>query len=303
MKYKDIYVKTTITAPMEDIWEKTQNPKLHEQWDIRFSSITYLPKQTNEPQKFTYTRSLGFGLKVKGWGESVGTHEKVDGTRASSLHFGTEQNFSPIKEGRGYWQYIPNENTNDVTFLTAYDYETNFGRLGKFFDKIIFKPLMGWGTALSFDILKRWLEKEEAPRSQYFRFFLTSTLMIFFAFIWVYHGLIPKIIAVHPEELKMTGYLFPVDLVTLKQILFGIGAVEIGFGLIWLLYPKKRQLFALQFFLFPVLMLSAVISDGQTAFHPFSPVTFNLALTTLSIIGFCISKDLPTAKSCERRRH
>lgn len=148
MGFEEVYVETTIAAPIDKIWEKTQNPALHEQWDIRFSSITYLPKkEEGEPQRFTYTRALFPGLTISGWGESVGNHEKLDGTKSSSLHFGTEQKISPIKEGRGYWQYIPNEETGDVTFLTAYNYEPNYGTFGRFLDKILFRPLMGWGTA------------------------------------------------------------------------------------------------------------------------------------------------------------
>jgi len=302
MTHKEIYVETTIAAPIENIWEKTQNSALHEKWDMRFSSITYMPKEAGEPQRFTYTRALIPGLKISGWGVSVGNHEKVDGTRSSSLHFGTPQVISPIKEGRGYWQYIPNEKSDDVTFLTAYNYEPNYGKLGKLLDKVVFRPLMGWGTALSFDILKRWIEKGESPATQYMRFLMTYGLTLFFAFVWVYHGLVPKIIAMHPEEIMMTGELFPVELTILKKIIIGIGIIEIIFGFIWLLYPHKRHLFALQFILFPVLILSAVTSDVQTAVHPFNPVTFNISLTLLSIIGFSLSKDVPTAKNCRRKR-
>src|SRR5699024_9809943 len=226
--------------------------------------------------------------------------EKTDGTRSSSLHFGTPQKISPIKEGRGYWQYVPNEATNDVTFLTAYNYETNYGKVGKILDKFIFRPLMGWGTALSFDVLKRWLEKDENPTSQYMRFISTTMLTMFFAFVWVFHGLVPKIIAMHPEELFMTGKLFPVAEPLLQKVIIGIGMIEIIFGLVWLFYPYKRHLFALQFVLFPVLMLSAITSDIQMAAHPFSPVTFNIALSLLSVIGFIASKDVPTAKHCQR---
>ena len=52
MKTKPIYVEINIEAPMDELWEATQNPSLHEQWDIRFSSITYLPKKENEAQLF-----------------------------------------------------------------------------------------------------------------------------------------------------------------------------------------------------------------------------------------------------------
>ncbi|MER2006955.1 MAG: hypothetical protein ABS939_05835 [Psychrobacillus sp.] len=45
MKNKPIYVETSISSDMEKVWEASQNPQLHEQWDLRFSSITYLPKK------------------------------------------------------------------------------------------------------------------------------------------------------------------------------------------------------------------------------------------------------------------
>lgn len=302
MAKKEIYVETNIAAPIEEVWELTQNPAKHEQWDIRFSSITYLPKAENEPQKFTYTRSIGPGLKISGWGKSVGKHLKTDGTKSSSLHFGTEQKLSPIKEGRGYWQYIPNENSKETTFLTSYHYEANYGKLGAFVDSFLFNPLMGWGTALSFDVLKRWLEKGATPKSQYLHFFITYGLSVFFAFIWIYHGLLPKIIGLHPDELKMTEYLFPLELSQLKRLIVVIGIVEVIFGCFWLVYRNKRQLFALQCLLFPLLMISAVIVDGNHALHPFSPITFNISLTVLSIIGLFVSKDVPTAKNCLRKR-
>jgi len=70
MKNKPIYVETLIKANIEEVWERTQTPELHEQWDIRFSSISYLPKKTEaEPQSFRYERKLCFGLKVTGWGK------------------------------------------------------------------------------------------------------------------------------------------------------------------------------------------------------------------------------------------
>lgn len=45
MKNKPIYVEIDINTSMDNLWEASQNPSLHEQWDLRFSSITYLPKE------------------------------------------------------------------------------------------------------------------------------------------------------------------------------------------------------------------------------------------------------------------
>jgi len=201
MKIKPIYVEISIEAPMDELWEYTQNPSLHEQWDIRFSSITYLPKQENEPQLFEYKTNVVPGYSVAGWGKSVGSFHAKDGSRTSSLHFGTNQKLSPIREGKGYWKYIPEG--EQIKFLTQYDYQSNFGAFGRMIDKFLFRPGIGWGTALSFDILKRWLEKKESPKTQYTRFFLYWSIVALFFTVWIYHGLVPKIIWTHPEELRM----------------------------------------------------------------------------------------------------
>ncbi|WP_391116972.1 hypothetical protein [Psychrobacillus sp. L3] len=58
MKRKAIYVETSINTEMEKLWDATQKPDLHEQWDLRFSSITYLPKEENKPHILNIKRIL-----------------------------------------------------------------------------------------------------------------------------------------------------------------------------------------------------------------------------------------------------
>ncbi|WP_099157830.1 DoxX-like family protein [Virgibacillus ndiopensis] len=300
MKSKPIYVEIPINAEMEKLWNATQQPDQHEQWDLRFSSITYLPKEENKPQEFTYKTKVGFGIAIEGWGRSVGSHHAEDGSKTSSLHFGTDQAISIIREGRGYWKYISNGDSS-IKFLTQYDYKTSFGRVGKWFDQILFRPLIGWGTALSFDVLKRWLEKGETPSSQYIRFFSNWLITFFFFFIWTYHGLVPKIINMHPEEIAMLD-VFSITSIQAYWLVMIMGIVEGLFGLVWLLYSNKRRLYGIQIVLFPILMLGAIIAQPSYLIRPFNPLTFNLALFVLSIAGFMISKDIPTAKSCKRKR-
>jgi len=300
MKNNQIYVEIPIQASIDEVWRMTQNPEQHEQWDLRFSSITYLPKESeDDPQSFLYETKLGCGVKVAGWGKSIGTHNKNDGSKTSSLHFGTDQKISPISEGKGFWQYIPRG--NGTTFLTLYDYEVRFGLFGRFLD-IIFRPLMGWATALSFDVLKRWIEKGESPRIQYVRFFSNAMITMLFFFIWLYHGLVPKIIAKHPEEVSMLSSLTSIKGTAAVKSVEIIGILEILFAVIWLLYRKKRHLLALQMIVFPFLTISAVIASPSILSHPFSPVTFNASLWVLSIIGFLLATDIPTATSCKRTR-
>ena len=300
LKSKPIYVEICIEEDIDRVWEASQNPTLHEQWDLRFSSITYLPKEENEAQLFEYKTGIGFGLSIEGWGKSVGTFHAHDDSRTSSLHFGTDHPISPIKEGKGYWKYIPKQNT--TTFLTQYDYEVSFGAVGKLVDKIIFRPAMGWATALSFDVLKRWLEKGDTPSAQYTRFFTHWIITLLFFFVWVYQGLVPKLIWMHPEEIAMTSAILPLSTSAAYSMVTTFGAIEIIFGFIWILYQDKRRLLKIQLVLLPLLTISAIIGDSSVLTHPFNPITFNISLIALTIIGLLWSKDIPSAKSCKRRR-
>ncbi|MGE8078586.1 DoxX-like family protein [Peribacillus loiseleuriae] len=85
------------------------------------------------------------------------------------------------------------------------------------------------------------------------------------------------------------------------SVLF-IGIAEVLFGFIWLFYQNKRQLFGLQIIIFPLLTFGAILAEPDYLIHPFNPLTFNLSLFTLSIIGFLLSKDIPTTTSCKRQR-
>lgn len=296
MKSKPIYVEIPINVPIQRVWDASQEPELHAQWDLRFSSISYLPKEENKPQYFTYTRTVGPFLTVEGWGKSTGSTELENGTRSSALHFGTNQKLSPIREGRGYWKYEPIE--TGTKFLTQYDYEPRFGKLVDIF----FKPLIGYATALSFDVLKRWLEKGEAPLSQYRRFFTTQLLTVFFAFLWIYQGLVPKLIAMHPQEKAMIASGLSLSDSQATSAVFIVGVAEVLIGLLWLVVRKKRMLFSLQLIAFPLLTIAALLAAPETASHPFNPVTFNLSLIVLTGIGLLVSRDVPTAASCKRKK-
>jgi Domain of unknown function (DUF4166) len=59
-----IYVEAYIQGPLDELWEKTQNPALHERWDARFTSINYLSRHDDaELQRFVYSTRIGFDDK------------------------------------------------------------------------------------------------------------------------------------------------------------------------------------------------------------------------------------------------
>ena len=162
MRRRRIYVEIRICGEMEMLWKRTQDPALHQRWDLRFSRIQYLPRPDEaQPQRFLYATRIGFGLEIRGEGESIASRTRADGSRTSSLRFWSDAPLSLIRAGSGYWQYVPTD--DGIRFITAYDYDVRFGAVGRAFDLLVFRPLIGWATAYSFDRLRLWIERDIEP--------------------------------------------------------------------------------------------------------------------------------------------
>jgi hypothetical protein len=158
---RTLYVETVIRADLDDLWRQTQEPDLHQRWDLRFTQIDYLPKaEPDAAQRFRYAVRVLPGLTVDGTGISVGERTKPDGSRTSALRFSSAHPLSLIRSGSGYWRYVPT--SAGIRFLTGYDYQPGWGRLGALADRP-FRLLLGWGTAWSFDRLRLWLERGVPP--------------------------------------------------------------------------------------------------------------------------------------------
>ncbi|MEO6089538.1 MAG: hypothetical protein ABIQ18_41165 [Umezawaea sp.] len=158
---RTLYVETLIQADLDELWRQTQEPHLHQRWDLRFTRIDYLPKaDPAAEQRFRYSVRVLPGLTVDGTGVSVGERTKLNGSRTSALRFSSAHPLSLIRSGAGYWQYVPT--SAGIRFLTGYDYQPGWGRLGLLADRP-FRLLMGWGTAWSFDRLRLWLERGVPP--------------------------------------------------------------------------------------------------------------------------------------------
>lgn len=284
-----ITVEIEIRAPLEGLWDRTQDPRQHVRWDLRFTEIEYLPREDLEkPQRFRYATRLGFGIGVEGWGETVGKRTG-EGNRATALKFGSEQPWSLIREGSGYWKYEPS--LNGVKFSTGYDYRTRFGAAGKVLDRV-FRPLMAWATAWSFDSLRIWLEDETPPRVQRRMALIHLMARSALAFVWIYHGLVPKILfpdAGERELLRAAGLPGP--------LLPWIGVAEIALGLATLVGWRSSRLVLAQAALLALITLGALTSPGELV-KPFNPLTLNLSLVALAFTAFLAGRDLPSARNC-----
>jgi uncharacterized membrane protein YphA (DoxX/SURF4 family) len=299
LKNKPIYVETQLDCSMEALWEATQDPQLHKEWDLRFTDIAYLPRENEEePQRFLYTTQIGFGLKIAGEGKSVAQRNLPGGERVSSLHFSSDQALSLIREGSGYWRYIPRDRS--VTFLTWYNYEPRFGWLGQLFDRFVFRPLMGWATAWSFDCLRIWLERGIHPRRTLKKSIAYLTGVWILALIWIYHGLVPKLLFPESGELALLqelGVFAGRERVWLA--LAGMGEIALGLSLLWMPRIRLLQWCSIAFLI--GLGLTAILTQPEVLIQPFDPFTLNLAMIGLSVLCLTLHPEVAFAGRCKRK--
>lgn len=294
-----IYVEILVRAPMDVLWSHTQTPALHERWDLRFSQIEYLPRRDDtEPQRFHYATRIGFGLEVSGDGETVGRRDSTDGTSTSALTFGSDEPLSIIKEGSGYWKYIPTE--HGVRFLTWYDYRTRFGVAGALFDRLIFRPLIGWATAWSFDRLRLWLEQDVAPGQAIRHSLIHVISRVALAAVFAYQGFVPKLLTRNVDEIAMLRDAGVAAAATGFAVT-ALGILELSFAAALLVAWHRRW----PMFVCLGSMLLATVAVGLNSPRyfqaAFNPLTLNLAVACLASIDLLVLGSIPSAARCLRR--
>jgi hypothetical protein len=290
-----IYVEILIAGDLDEIWQRTQVPELHELWDLRFTRIHYLPKESeSDPQRFLYSTRIGFGLHIDGEGESTGTKEDTAGVRTSALKFWSCDTKSLIEEGSGYWRYVPIQ--KGTRFLTWYDYRTRFGAAGRLVDRIFFRPLIGWATAWSFDRLRLWIERGISPQLSFRLALIHAFARLGIAFIWLWQGLMPKLLFPSRDEVAMLGALgLPID------SLFFIGVFELGLAAAALALWRRPGFFLLNVFAMLVALVTVAWNNPAYLVAAFNPVTLNIATILLSLTGYFAAEDLPSASRCLRK--
>lgn len=298
-KPSPLYVETLIRAPLAAVWTETQDPTRHQTWDLRFSEIRYLPKAApEEPQRFVYATRIGLGLRVEGRGESVVTRMGESGERTSVLRFWSEDPKSLIEDGGGYWRYLPEE--DGVRFLTFYSYRTRGGVVGEWIDRLMFRPLLGWATACSFDCLRIALETHVPPRRLWTQLAAAVTLRVTHASIWIYQGTVPKLVFPATGELEIlrgTGFFGGREPMVLT--LMGVG--EIGVGVILLYRIKSTRVLVGVALLLMALLAGAGSGQPGVLTAPFNPVSLTAAMLGLIGAELWLRRDLlPDAARCRR---
>jgi hypothetical protein len=294
-----IYVEILVRAPMERLWAHTQTPELHERWDLRFSRIDYLPRASEtEPQRFRYATRIGLGLEIAGDGESVGERDLADGSRSSALKFTSSDSRSLIREGAGYWKYIPT--TEGVTFVTWYDYRTRFGAVGALLDRVAFRPLMGWATAWSFDRLRLWLEDGVHPAQALRDTLVHCVARVSLALIFAYQGLVPKLLGPHPDEIAMIRDA-GIAAANTRFVVASLGVAELLFAASFLVFWYRRWPAFVCLGLMVLATIDVAVNSPRFLGAAFNPLSLNLAIACLATIDSMVVRGLPSANRCRRR--
>jgi len=293
-----IYVEIRIRGDMETLWERTQNPDLHRRWDLRFTEIEYLPRpDPAEPQRFLYATRIGFGLRIEGRGESVGEQLGEQG-RTSSLRFWSDDSKSLILEGSGYWKYLPT--ADGIRFFTGYNYRTRFGLPGRVLD-FVFRPLIGWATAWSFDCLRLWIERGMPPELSVERSITHAACRATLAAVWLYQGIVPKLLfgetSGELDTIRAAGMFAGSE----RTVLIVAGIVEVLIGLSLLVWWRARWLLLAVIVMLVLLGVAAAFAEPALLTGQFNPATLNLSMIALAAVGWWTSRDLPSAARCLRR--
>jgi hypothetical protein len=294
-----IYVEARINGTMDELWRLTQTPDLHVRWDLRFTDIEYLPREReDQPQRFLYATRIGFGLAVRGEGETVGERADAGGERTSALKFWSDDAKSLIREGAGYWRYVPTP--DGLRFFTSYSYRVRFGVVGRAFDALVFRPLIGWATAWSFDRLRLWVEKGIDPAVSLQRGIIHAIARVGIAFVWLYQGLVPKLLGPHPDEVALVRE-GGVSAAAAPLAVAALGWGEVILGLATLILFRQRWPFLLTVVLMAAATLGVAACSPRWLGAAFNPVSLNVLMAALSLVGWAACRDLPSAARCLRR--
>lgn len=244
-----------------------------------------------------YTTRIGFGFEVSGEGETSGERDLPAGSRSSGLRFGSDDALSIICEGSGYWKYIPT--ADGIRFLTRYDYRTRWGSFGALVDRVIFRPLIGWATAWSFDRLRLWLEQRADPADTMRQTLVHVIARVALAAVFAYQGSVPKLFARNLDEIAMlrdAGIAAGV----VRVAVIALGTLELAFATV-LLFAWHRR-WPLYVCLGSMLLATTTVGLYSPRYFEaaFNPASLNLTVACLAAIDCLVLADLPSAARCLR---
>jgi hypothetical protein len=117
-------------------------------------------------------------------------------------------------------------------------------------------------------------------------------------FIWAWQGLLPKLLFPNFDEQSMIAAAgLPIALLP------WIGVTEIAIAAATLALWRWRPFFLLNLLAMCGALVSVAFTTPRYLVAAFNPVTLNLGMIMLSLIGYLASSELPSASRCLRKAH
>jgi hypothetical protein len=161
---------------------------------------------------------------------------------------------------------------------------------------LVFRPLIGWATAWSFDRLRLWLDRGVPPKISMRMASIHALARLGIGFIWLWQGLVPKLLFANVDEQAMiVAARLPLSLLPV------IGVLELAFAAATLCLWRWRPLFLLNAGVMIVALLAVALESPSYLAAAFNPVTLNMGMVLLSIVGYLSAAELPSASRCLRR--
>lgn len=144
-----LHVRVRLAATVKEVWALTQDHVRHPEWDHRFSHIELLDAEIKTGTLMKYTKRVGPFL-IGGMGRYK-LHRLM---KQSTFEFWSDDRRSLIRRGVGLWLYkaLPD---GRCEFSTSYTYDVRWGLVGRFIDRLLFRPIFQKYTEASFRRLAR----------------------------------------------------------------------------------------------------------------------------------------------------
>jgi len=112
---------------------------------------------------------------------------------------------------------------------------------------------------------------------------------------------VPKLLLQHPDELALLvqAGVSPAAAPALVRVL---GVVEIALGLALLLAWRSRRLLLATIALMLLATAGVAWTSPTSLVDAFNPLTLNLAVAVLALVGYLAGAELPSARRCLRKR-
>lgn len=104
------------------------------------------------------------------------------------------------------------------------------------------------------------------------------------AFVWFYHGLVPKLLHLHKDELAMSMALGLSRSGAEKIAVIG-GVAEIGMSVVVLLFWRQRWPLIMTVLVMCGLLAFVILFQPALLGGAFNPVTTNIAVIALAVVG------------------